>query len=566
MSSDITAIDNFCGAGGSTSGLKAAGIRVVHAANHWSKAIESHNTNHPEVDHSCIDLNKADPRYFPNSTIAWFSPECTTHSPSGGRKRALSGQLDLWQKNKPEDPAVTRSRMTAMDVIRFTEVHKYQVVVVENVVEFADWGEQVRGDMFEWWLKGMHILGYEHQILCFNSMFGFPVPTPQSRDRLFVVFHRKGNRKPNLNFCPPAICAEHGTVAAVQAWKAKHHLRRIGKYGKRNQYIYVCPHCGVEVSPLTRPARDAIDWSLPMVKIGDRQSLKLKPLSANTLRRIQIGLERFVVPFLAHAARPKEPGKVYSSDEPSPTQTTRQEMSVVSPPAFLVHRGYSTDPQYDRAYSVEAPAPTQTTSAKLYVAKPFIDAGRTLNLPTSVDEPTHTVLSGGPQMSLIQPFLDAARSHNIPTTIDSPSPTVQTGRHLSLISFFGSYHGGRDAVTSTAQPSPTIATNNQLGVVQPSLESFISTYYGRGGNTPVGNPAPTVCTVQGHGLVEPDMSALVEECGYRMLQAHEAKWLQGFEREYVILGNQEEQFKQAGNAVPPVFAEMIGRAVIESLS
>lgn len=50
-----------------------------------------------------------------------------------------------------------------------------------------------------------------------------------------------------------------------------------------------------------------------------------------------------------------------------------------------------------------------------------------------------------------------------------------------------------------------------------------------------------------------------------MLQPHEAKWLQGFPLEYIMMGNQEEQYKLAGNAVPPVFAEMLGRAVVESL-
>lgn len=60
-SSDVTAIDNYCGAGGSTTGLKSAGIRVIHAANHWDRAIATHNTNHPEIDHSCVDLNVAHP-------------------------------------------------------------------------------------------------------------------------------------------------------------------------------------------------------------------------------------------------------------------------------------------------------------------------------------------------------------------------------------------------------------------------------------------------------------------------------------------------------------------------
>lgn len=39
----LTATDQFCGAGGSTSGAKAAGVEVKMALNHWDLAIETHN-------------------------------------------------------------------------------------------------------------------------------------------------------------------------------------------------------------------------------------------------------------------------------------------------------------------------------------------------------------------------------------------------------------------------------------------------------------------------------------------------------------------------------------------
>ena len=98
------------------------------------------------------------------------------------------------------------------------------------------------------------------------------------------------------------------------------------------------------------------------------------------------------------------------------------------------------------------------------------------------------------------------------------------------------------------------------------MQPFISSYYGNGGSALVSDPAPTMRTHQGHALIEPDLSAMVEESGYRMIRAHEAKRMMGFPTDYVLLGNQEEQFKQAGNAVTPMVAEMLGRAVIESLS
>ncbi|HEY9736921.1 MAG TPA: DNA cytosine methyltransferase [Trichocoleus sp.] len=514
----VTAIDNFCGAGGSTCGLKQAGIQVVHAANHWAKAIETHNTNHPEVDHSCVDLHVADPRYFPKTEAAWFSIECTTYSPAGGRKRRNPGQLHLWEKKAP-DPSTERSRMGAWDVTRFSEYHRYQCVLVENVVEFLEW------ELYDVWLQAMHKLGYEHQLVCFNSQFA---GVPQSRDRIYVVFHRRGNRKPNVDFKPRAHCPEHGEIYAVQAWKNP--LRRRGKYGKRNQYVYRCPACAVEVAPYRRPARQAIDWSLPTVKICDRETQGLPPLSANTLRRIERGLQRFFgAPFVQSNRSDNVPtglgdpvhtitasgqswlahpfidtarahNNATSADEPSPTITTGRHLSVIHPPGFLVHRGYSTSPEYDRALSVDEPAPTQTTSPKLFLAQPFLSA----------------------------------------------------------------YHGGRDAVQGVDEPIWTIATNNQFGLVKPP--AFISSYYGNGGESLVIEPSPTMRTTQGHALIEPDWQTAVEECGYRMIQPHEAKQLMGFDQNYVLLGNKGEQFKQAGNAVTPPVAELLGRAVIESLS
>ena len=43
-----TATDMFCGAGGSSQGATKGGAQVVMAMNHWSLAVETHNTNFSE--------------------------------------------------------------------------------------------------------------------------------------------------------------------------------------------------------------------------------------------------------------------------------------------------------------------------------------------------------------------------------------------------------------------------------------------------------------------------------------------------------------------------------------
>jgi DNA (cytosine-5)-methyltransferase 1 len=148
----VTFTDIFCGAGGSSIGLTGAGFELALAANHWDRAIETHSRNFADADHLCADVSNYDMRRLPSTDVLWASPECTWHSPAGGRKK-LRAQLDLLDDYVPNDGGV-RSRATMLDVIRASEVHRYGHVVVENVVEVADW------PLFDWWLDGMRQLDY----------------------------------------------------------------------------------------------------------------------------------------------------------------------------------------------------------------------------------------------------------------------------------------------------------------------------------------------------------------------------------------------------------------------
>ena len=116
----------------------------------------------------------------------------------------------------------------------------------------------------------MHALGYLHKEVYLNAQFCHP--TPQSRDRWYCVFWRKGNRAPDLNIHVAAWCQTcQANVESVQSWKPG---RAWGKY--RQQYVYRCPHCAEIVEPYYHAAFNCIDWSLPAVRIGDRKR-PLKP-------------------------------------------------------------------------------------------------------------------------------------------------------------------------------------------------------------------------------------------------------------------------------------------------
>ncbi len=213
---------------------------------------------------------------------------CTNHSVAKGKKRA-GNQPDLFGEILP-DAAAERSRATMWDVPRFAECHRYQAVIVENVVDAANW------EPFTAWLMAMDSLGYEHHIVFLNSMHAqvLGAGAAQSRDRMYVVFWRKGNRVPDFVkvTSPAAVCPECGDVRARQAFKR---TRRWGRY--RQQYRYICPNVkcrNAVVEPMFRPAADIIDWSLMGTRIGDRD----RPLADKTMARIQAGIERYWGPFI----------------------------------------------------------------------------------------------------------------------------------------------------------------------------------------------------------------------------------------------------------------------------
>lgn len=277
----MTVTDLFAGAGGSSTGAtQVPGVDVVLAANHWQKAIDVHNANHPETLHVCADLSQLNPRYVPTTDILWASPECTNHSIARGRKDAR--QPDLFGEVLP-DEAAERSRATMWDVPRFTECHRYQAVIVENVVEARKWAP------YQAWLSAMDSLGYVHEEVYLNSMHAnaHGQPAPQSRDRLYVVFWRTGNRRPDLEGiqAPPATCQHCGPIKARKTWKKPHN--HWGRY--KAQYTYNCPTCYGLVEPDWLPAAAAIDWSITGERIGDRA----KPLADKTRARIGAGIARY---------------------------------------------------------------------------------------------------------------------------------------------------------------------------------------------------------------------------------------------------------------------------------
>jgi DNA (cytosine-5)-methyltransferase 1 len=424
--------DIFCGAGGSSTGLVAAGYELKLAANHWARAIETHAANHRDADHLCADINNYDMRRLPKTDILWASPICTEISPAGGRKRKPAhGQIgiDLQEYGVVPDAAWERTRATAYDVIRATEVHRYKAILCENVLEFVvDW------ELFDWWRKGMEMLGYNSQIVSVSSAHiggDDNDPAPQWRDRIYIVFTRKDIPLPDLKPRPAAWCTEcDEQVAAVQAWR---NGRRVGKY--KQQYDYRCPNTRCShaiVEPYVRPAASIIDWTNLGVRIGDRPEHGLRPLAPNTVKRIRAGLDLL----------------------------GRQRMVLT-----VNHGGHD-----GRAYPADA-APLAARTVKIGDAV-LVPAGGTWNTsPTTTAEPMRTRLANpkGFEALLTPPqaddsFIVTLRNHATSRPVSEPVDTVTAkGRHHWLVIPYRNA-----AAKTTGEPLHTMSTKDSAALLGPA--------------------------------------------------------------------------------------------------
>lgn len=548
----ITVTDQFCGAGGSSQGARRAleplGGEVKLAMNHWKLAIETHNTNFPNTLHDCTDISACDPRRYPGTTILITSPECTNHSLAKGQKQ-VKAQLDLFEKGVL-DPAAERSRATMWDVVRFAEYHRYEAIIVENVVDARKWV------MFDSWLMAMHALGYMHKAVYLNSRHMHP--TPQSRDRMYVVFWKKANTAPDLEYKPKAYCQCCGKdVDAIQSWKNP--AKQFGKY--RQQYVYRCPVDGSIVEPYYYAAFNCIDWSDIGTKIGNRS----KPLSENTIRRIKHGLDKYGDQRLMISNY--SPGYSARLSKPVGTVTTRNHHAILTP--FLVNDQQTTGVDC-RVKRVDDHLPTIATNHSLKLIMPFVVKGE-----HSLNEKNAQAVSGVFQtqttrqsMALVTPpmIVEMNRTGKAKPSTEPTSTFTAGGVNHAVVSMpILVENKGQSLSKPITEPAGYITTKPHLGIISSEAwNSFIHYNYSSDTLSHVSDPLGTVTTKDRHSVISYDKPQL-EDCYYRMLKANEIKLAMAFEHDYIVLGNQRDQVKLLGNAVTPPAMEWLVGQIVKSL-
>lgn len=586
LPSYITVHDQFCGAGGNSIAVEAEGGEVVRCWNHNAIAIDTHSANFPKTEHELTDIFTVDPRDYEQATMLITSPDCTNHTDANGKKKPTN-QLSMFEDDEP-DPTEERSRMTMAQVVRFAEVLKYEAIIVENVEQVRKWR------YWEVWLQSLRGLDYNIQIVHWNSAFF--APTPQSRDRLYVVCTKKHLPLPDLTFRPAAWCMNcQRDVEAVQVWRKPNQ-----PYGKwRFQYDYRCPNsrCGRVVIPYYHAAFNIIDWSLPSPKIGERD----KPLKPNTMRRIQAGLDRFATqPGLVDLAWAHGQNlRVWPLTMPYATQTTVEARGLYVPPFLLGQQTNAT------AKSVADQMPAISSAGAISLTTPpfMVSAGGPEVAPRPMSEPMNTILVRDHMGVVMPPFmvpLDRGGDTKNPEPLTGPLSTQTTRQDKALFvpPFMVELRNHGDARQLTELLATITASGNHHGLLTPG--PFIASYYGADGGHPLTEPLPTQPALEHHALVSPPflgqyyggrdaVSPLteavptvtpeprhtlitpgdqlsVEECGFRMLHWREVRRGMAFPETYIIKGNRRQIVNQLGNAVTPPPVRRLVNAVFAVLN
>ena len=562
----LIVIDSFCGAGGVTEGFHRAEIdgnkacKVIIGINHDAMAIASHAENHPDTIHFVEDFTTLDPNRlvsivekakirYPNAKVLfWASAECTHHSKAKG--------------GLPRD---ADSRSLPEHIERYVEVLDPDIIGVENVVEFIDWGplddkgkpiKEQKGIYYRQWRDNLLRHGYNYDYKRLNAAdYG----AYTSRIRYFGIFAKD---KQHISF-PVQTHSKNGDMF-TEKWKA---------------------------------VKDVLDLEVE----GDSIFSRSKPLVDATLLRIIAGIERFVIgndsqDFMLkyNSMNQQRKYKAPSIDEPSPTVSCQDRIGVVK--TKFMSQAFSGRPS-DKNFPLERPAKTVTTvdhhqmvtachgirKAKFMTSYNYKDKPRDYETPF----PTLTCKD---RFSMISAYY--GNGYN--SSIEEPSGTITTKDRFALVtSKFIDQQYGMSKPVGVEQPAGTLTANPKLNVV--SAQWLLDMQYSNKGRS-IDRPCFTLIarmdklppylieTKQGaveiaindadtevmkrlktlcnqHGIIDIRM---------RMLLIEELLRIQGFGDNYKLKGTKAEMKKFIGNAVEcnqaKVLAEAIAKTVmVESL-
>lgn len=208
---------------------------------------------------------------------------------------------------------------------------------------------------------------------------------------------------------------------------------------------------------------------------GESIFTRKKPLSDKTYERILAGLVKFVAKgdtsFLTKYFSGRPAGKVGSTDDPAPTVTTFGGTTLVQATPFISKFFKGNE----HNHSIDLPAGSLTT----------------------IDH--HSVVN---PISLLKYNSTDKNGKHTPPSLDEPSPVVAAQSRLGIVQgeFLSHYYSQGGQISSVDSPSPVITTKARTALVQP--EFFLDKHYNSTQNQSIEQPAGTVMPNDKHRLVE----------------------------------------------------------------
>lgn len=487
-------IDNFAGGGGASCGIEmATGRRVDVAINHDQQAVAMHVVNHPETRHYCESVWDIDPREVTQGRpvgLVWLSPDCKHFSRAKGGK-----------------PVEKKIRGLAWVALRWAATANPRVIMLENVEEFLTWGPLVEGPggelrpcpkrsgrTFEVFVNALRRQGYAVE---WRTLRACDYGAPTIRKRLFLIARRDGQ---------PIV------------WPAPTHADP--KTAKAKKLLP------------WRTAAECIDFCLPCPSIFERA----RPLADATLRRIAVGVMRYVVnsaePFIIPVSHSGD-SRVHNIGDPLRTITgsSRSTHALVS--AFIA-KHYGDRGQLPGS---EMSAPVSTVTARdhnaLVTAKIVgVDHRSSGDSAVWSADKLVTTITAEARHALVASSLIKLRNNCIGQDSREPLHTITGGaEHFAEVRAFMTAYYGSDQDPRLEEPMHTVTSRDRFSLV----------------------------TVAGQDYE-------IADIGMRMLQPRELFRAQGFPADYIIGDDPEQgltltktaQIRMVGNSVcPPVAAALV---------
>jgi DNA (cytosine-5)-methyltransferase 1 len=530
-------IDSFAGGGGASLGIAwALGRGPDIAINHDADAIAMHEANHPSTAHVLEDVWRADLRKLVGRRkvgLLWASPDCKHFS------RAKGG--------KPVEKSI---RSLAWIVCKWADQVRPRMIALENVREFADWGPLVpRWVCSECGWNGTEgkavLMRVRRKCPCCDSkklkITNDLIPCPARKG---VTFKRFIGRLRSFGYR-----VEWRNLDAADFGSPTHRKRLFliarcdGQPIEWPEPTHASPS-KIDSMPLFgrfkpyRMAAECIDWSIPCPSIFDRK----KPLAEKTLRRIALGIKRYVIDSAEPFIVPIELGTIVGS----------QKHAIVMP---VISRICQTG-RGDCSKPIDAPLSTIVSKAEHILIAPTLmtinhGLDKSYESETSRSKrpdqtPVPTLTSKGHQ-AVVAAFLAKHFGGMIGVEVNTPLPTTTGKGCQNQIVAANLIHLNH----SSNQP-----TNNHAALVY----SFLVKYFGTAIGSSLINPMPTTTGKDRFGLVTVVVNGepyIIVDIGMRMLTPRELARAQGFPDTYLLTGNKTSQVARIGNSVCPQVASAV---------